>query len=39
MGGKWHGGKGDGRRSKADDKKYKAGWNRIFGDKKSKPKK
>ena len=30
MGGKWHGGKGDSRRKKADDKKYREGWDRIF---------
>ena len=33
MGGKWHGGKGDSRRKKADDKKYRKGWDRIFGQK------
>lgn len=34
MGGKWHGGKGDGRRKKADDRKYREGWDRIFGNSK-----
>jgi len=33
MGGKWHGGKGDGRRKKADDKKYREGWDRIYSQK------
>jgi hypothetical protein len=28
---KWHGGKGDRRRTKADDKAYRDGWDRIFG--------
>lgn len=31
MSGKWHGGKGDGRRKDADDAKYREGWDRIFG--------
>ena len=30
--GKWHGGKGDRRRRGADDDKYRAGWDRIFGN-------
>ena len=30
MSGKWQGGKGDARRKKADDKKYREGWDRIF---------
>jgi len=34
--GKWHGGKGDGRRKKANDRKYKEGWDRIFGSNKKK---
>ena len=38
MSGKWHGGKGDGRRKLANDKKYREGWDKIFGNKdKSKP--
>jgi len=36
MGGKWHGGKGDARRKQADDQKYRAGWDRIFGQEKLK---
>jgi len=32
MSSKWHGGKGDGRRKKADDRKYREGWDRIFGN-------
>jgi len=35
MTGKWHGGKGDSRRKKADDRKYKEGWDRIFGTSKT----
>jgi hypothetical protein len=27
---KWHGGKGDGRRTRADDAAYREGWDRIF---------
>jgi len=30
--GKWHGGKGDRRRTTADDRKYRDGWNRIFSN-------
>ena len=33
MSGQWEGGKGDRRRTKADDKAYKKGWERIFGKK------
>jgi len=36
--GKWHGGKGDSRRKKADDEKYRKGWDRIFGQKDKKDK-
>lgn len=32
----WHGGKGSGRRSGQDDKKYSDNWEKIFG--KPKPK-
>ena len=32
MSNKWHGGKGDRRRKQADDKKYRSGWDRIFGN-------
>ena len=32
MGSKWHGGKGDRRRKRADDNKYRTGWDRIFGN-------
>jgi len=32
---KWHGGKGDSRRKTANDKKYKAGWDKIWSDKKN----
>jgi hypothetical protein len=39
MSGKWHGGKGDGRRKKADDRKYREGWDRIFGKKEQKERK
>jgi len=28
---KWHGGKGDARRTRADDSAYQRGWDRIFG--------
>ena len=31
---KWHGGKGSGRRSTADDDAYADNWERIFGKKK-----
>ena len=31
---KWHGGKGSGRRSTADDDSYRDNWDRIFGKKK-----
>jgi len=34
--GEWSGGKGDGRRKKANDRKYQEGWDRIFGNKKKK---
>jgi len=27
---KWHGGKGDRRRTKANDDAYRSGWDRIF---------
>ena len=27
----WSGGKGDARRKQANDQKYRAGWDRIFG--------
>jgi hypothetical protein len=38
MKGEWSGGKGDRRRKLANDQKYRAGWERIFGNKdKSKP--
>jgi hypothetical protein len=30
MSGKWHGGKGDSRRKKANDRKYREGWDRMF---------
>ena len=33
MGKEWHGGKGDSRRKGSDDKKYRDGWDRIFGNK------
>jgi hypothetical protein len=33
MSGKWHGGKGDARRKGANDRKYRAGWERIFSQK------
>jgi len=33
MGGKWHGGKGDNRRKKANERKYREGWDRIFNNK------
>ena len=33
MSGKWHGGKGSGRRKGADDKKFQDNWDKIFGDK------
>ena len=36
MSSKWHGGKGDARRTGADDESYKSGWERIFGSKKEK---
>lgn len=29
----WHGGKGSGRRSSQDDKKYSDNWDKIFGPK------
>jgi len=29
---KWHGGKGDQRRKKADDDAYRSGWDRIFSN-------
>jgi hypothetical protein len=29
----WHGGKGSGRRSSQDDKKYSDNWDKIFGKK------
>lgn len=29
----WHGGKGSGRRSSQDDKKYSDNWEKIFGKK------
>ena len=32
MSNKWHGGKGDRRRSNADNNKYRKGWDRIFGN-------
>ena len=32
MADQWHGGKGDRRRRNADDKKYRSGWERIFGN-------
>ncbi len=32
----WHGGKGSGRRSSQDDKKYTDNWEKIFGSKKKK---
>jgi len=32
----WSGGKADGRRKQADDRKYKEGWTRIFGSNKKK---
>jgi hypothetical protein len=36
--GKWHGGKGSGRRKGADDKKFADNWDTIFGNKnKDKP--
>ena len=38
MSGKWHGGKGDGRRKNANDRKYKEGWTRIFGQNNEKDK-
>lgn len=31
---KWHGGKGDRRRTKANDDAYRTGWDRIFDDRK-----
>ncbi len=33
MKGEWSGGKGDARRKSADDRKYQAGWDRIFSHK------
>ena len=36
MKGEWSGGKGDARRKGADDQKYRAGWDRIFGQKEQK---
>ena len=36
---KWHGGKGSGRRSTADDDAYADNWERIFGKKKPEIKK
>ena len=33
MSGKWHGGKGSGRRKGADDKKFADNWDKIFRDK------
>jgi hypothetical protein len=38
MSGKWHGGKGDGRRKRADDRKYREGWDKIFSQKEQKNK-
>ena len=38
MGGKWHGGKGDGRRTNANERKYREGWTRIFGQNNEKDK-
>lgn len=38
MKGEWSGGKGDARRKGANDKKYRAGWERIFNQKKKKDK-
>jgi len=32
MSGQWHGGKGSRRRTKANDKQYRANWGRIFGN-------
>jgi len=32
MGKKWHGGKGDRRRKSSDDRKYRQGWDHIFGN-------
>jgi len=29
---KWHGGKGDRRRTEADDDAYRSGWDRIFNN-------
>jgi len=34
--GEWSGGKGDSRRKKANDRKYREGWERIFGNGKKK---
>lgn len=38
MKGEWSGGKGDARRKLANDRKYREGWDRIFGQKKLKNK-
>ena len=35
----WHGGKGSGRRSSQDDKKYADNWDAIFGKKENKDQK
>lgn len=35
----WHGGKGSGRRSSQDDKKYADNWDVIFGKKENKDQK
>lgn len=32
MSNKWHGGKGDRRRTKANDDAYRSGWDRIFNN-------
>jgi len=39
MGEKWHGGKGDRRRSHANDEVYREGWDQIFKNDKVKVKK
>jgi len=36
MKGEWSGGKGDARRKGANDQKYGAGWDKIFGQKEQK---
>lgn len=38
MKGEWSGGKGDGRRKGANDRKYREGWDKIFGQKEQKNK-